>query len=47
MTWYSFLCHAIATTAAVSPPGGGELDDVFPPWQKSSIRVCPAAFLAA
>jgi hypothetical protein len=21
--------------------------DVFPPWRKSSIRVCPVAFLAA
>jgi hypothetical protein len=27
--------------------GGGELDDVFPPWRKSSIRVCPATLLAA
>jgi hypothetical protein len=33
--------------AAVSPPGGDGLDDVFPPWRKSSIRVCPATFLAA
>jgi hypothetical protein len=32
---------------AVSSPGGGELDDVFPPWRKSSIRVCPAILLAA
>jgi hypothetical protein len=38
---------ATATTTAVSSPGGGELDDVFPPWRKSSTRVCPAAFLAA
>jgi hypothetical protein len=46
-TWCSFLRSATATTTAVSSPGGGELDDVFPPWRKSSIRVCPAAFLAA
>jgi hypothetical protein len=26
--------------------GGGGLDDVFPPWRKSIIRVCPVAFLA-
>jgi hypothetical protein len=31
----------------VSSPGGGELDDVFPPWRKSSIRVCLATLLAA
>jgi hypothetical protein len=31
----------------VSSPNSGELDDVFPPWRKSSIRVCPVAFLAA
>jgi hypothetical protein len=31
----------------VNPPGGGGLSDVFPPWRKSSIRVCPVAFLAA
>jgi hypothetical protein len=35
------------TTMVVSSPGGGELDDVFPPWRKSSIRVCPATLLAA
>jgi hypothetical protein len=46
-TWYSFPRSATTTTAAVSLPGGSELDDDFPPWQKSSIRVCPAAFLAA
>jgi hypothetical protein len=28
-------------------PGGSRLGDVFPPWRKSSIRVCPVAFLAA
>ena len=38
---------ATATTTVVSSPDGGELDDVFPPWRKSSIRVCPAAFLTA
>jgi hypothetical protein len=32
--------------AAISPPGGGGLDDIFPLWRKSSIRVCPIAFLA-
>jgi hypothetical protein len=46
-TWYSFLRSAVATTTAVSPPGGGGLGDVFPPWRKSSFRVCPVAFLAA
>jgi hypothetical protein len=35
-----------ATTTDVSSPGGGELDNVFPPWRKSSIRVCPATLLA-
>jgi hypothetical protein len=30
--------------AAVSPPVGG-IDDVFPAWQKNSIRVCPVTFL--
>jgi hypothetical protein len=28
------------------PPGGGGLGNVFPPWRKSNIRVCPIAFLA-
>jgi hypothetical protein len=46
-TWYSFLRSVAATTTAVSPPDGGGLSDVFPPWRKSSIRVCPVAFLAA
>ena len=32
---------------AVSPPAGGGIDDVFPPWRKSSIRVCPVTFPAA
>jgi hypothetical protein len=43
-TWYSFLRRATATTVAISPPGGGGIDDVFPSWQKSSIRVCPVTF---
>jgi hypothetical protein len=43
-TWYSF--PRSATTTAVNSPDGGELDHVFPPWRKISIRVCPAAFLA-
>ena len=36
-----------ATTTVVSSPGGGEVDDVFTPWRKSSIWVCPATLLAA
>jgi hypothetical protein len=44
-TWYSFLRRA--TTTAVSPPDGGGIDDIFPPWRKSSIRACPVTFLAA
>jgi hypothetical protein len=32
--------------AAVSPPAGGGIDDVFPAWRKNSIRVCPVTFLA-
>jgi hypothetical protein len=39
--------NATATTTVVSSPGGGELDDVFPPWRKSSIRVCLTTLLAA
>jgi hypothetical protein len=46
-TWYSSPHSATATTTAISSPGGGELDNVFPPWQKSSIRVCLATLLAA
>jgi hypothetical protein len=46
-TWYSSPRSATATTTVVSSPGGGKLDDVFPPWQKGSIRVCPATLLAA
>jgi hypothetical protein len=30
--------------AAVSPLAGGGIDDVFPTWRKSSIRVCPVTF---
>jgi hypothetical protein len=45
-TWYSFLRRATTTTTTVSPPGGGGIDDVFPPWRKSSIRACPVTFLA-
>jgi hypothetical protein len=33
--------------AAVNPPDGGGIDDVFPPWRKSSIQACPVTFLAA
>jgi hypothetical protein len=28
------------------PPAGGGIDDVFPAWRKSSIRVCPVTFPA-
>jgi hypothetical protein len=31
---------------AVSPPAGGGIDDVFPAWRKSNIRVCPVTFPA-
>jgi hypothetical protein len=46
-TWYSFLCRATTTTTTVSPPDGGGIDNVFPPWQKSSIRACTVTFPAA
>jgi hypothetical protein len=32
--------------AAVSPPAGGGIDDVFPTWRKNNIRVCPVTFPA-
>jgi hypothetical protein len=32
--------------AAISPPAGGGIDDVFPTWRKSNIRVCPVTFPA-
>jgi hypothetical protein len=28
------------------PPAGGGIDDVFPAWRKSNIRVCPVTFPA-
>jgi hypothetical protein len=31
--------------AAVSPPAGGGINDVFPTWRKNGIRVCPVTFL--
>jgi hypothetical protein len=31
--------------AAVSPPAGGGIDDIFPAWRKNNIRVCPVTFL--
>jgi hypothetical protein len=34
------------TMAAVSPPAGGGIDDVFPTWRKSNIWVCPITFPA-
>jgi hypothetical protein len=43
-TWYSFLRGA--TTTAVSLPNGGEIDNVFPAWRKSSIRARPVTFPA-
>jgi hypothetical protein len=43
-TWYSSPRSATATTV-VGSPGGGELDDDFPPWQKRNTRVCPATLL--
>jgi hypothetical protein len=46
-TWYSSPRSATATMTVVSSPGGGGLDDVFPPWRKSSIQVCPATLLTA
>src|SRR5699024_4148913 len=46
-TWYYCPRSATATTTVVSWPGGGELDDVFPPWRKSSIQVCPVTLLTA
>jgi hypothetical protein len=46
-TWYSFPRSATVTTTAVSPPSGGGLGDIFPPWRKSNIQVCHVAFLAA
>jgi hypothetical protein len=45
-TWYSFLRRATATMAAVSPPAGGGINDVFPSWRKSNIRICPVTFPA-
>jgi hypothetical protein len=38
---------ATATTTVVSSPDDDELDDVFPSWRKSSIRVYLATLLAA
>jgi hypothetical protein len=43
-TWYSSPRSATATTI-VGSPGGGELDDDFPPWQTRNTRVCPATLL--
>jgi hypothetical protein len=45
-TWYSFLHRATTRMAAVSPPAGGGIDDVFPMWRKINIRVCPVTFPA-
>jgi hypothetical protein len=43
-TWYSSPRSVIAMTV-VGSPGGGELDDGFPSWQKRNTRVCPATLL--
>jgi hypothetical protein len=32
--------------AAISPPAGDGINDVFPSWRKSNIRVCPVTFPA-
>jgi hypothetical protein len=40
-TWYSFPRNATATTTAVSSPGGGELDDVFPRGERAASRFVP------
>jgi hypothetical protein len=42
----SSSCPSTAAMTWYSSPCS-ELDDVFPPWRKSNIRVCPAAFLVA
>jgi hypothetical protein len=39
-TWYSSPRSAKATTV-VGSPDGGELDDVFPPWQKRNTSFAP------
>jgi hypothetical protein len=41
-TWYSFLRSAIATTATVSPPGGGGLGDVFPHGGRAASGFVPS-----
>jgi hypothetical protein len=43
-TWYSSPRSATATTV-VGWPGGGELDNGFPSWQKRNTRICPATLL--
>jgi hypothetical protein len=42
MTWYSFPRNATATTTAVSSPGGGELDDVFPRGGRAASGFVPS-----
>jgi hypothetical protein len=46
-TWYSSPRSVTAATTVVSSPGGDELNGVFPPWRKSSIRVRPVTLLTA
>ena len=36
----------VSGNGADSPPAGGGIDDVFPTWRKSNIRVCPVTFPA-
>jgi hypothetical protein len=43
--WYSSPRSTTAMTL-IGLPGGGKLDDGFPPWQKRNTRVCPATLLA-
>ena len=37
--------RSATATTVIGSPGGGELDDDFPPWQKRNIRACPATLL--
>src|SRR5688572_9019047 len=44
-TTWCFSPRSATATTVVSSPGGGELDDDFPPWQKRNTRVCPVTLL--
>jgi hypothetical protein len=41
-TWYSFPRSTAATTTAVSSPGGGRLDDVFPRGRRAAFGFVPS-----